>query len=351
MISSKPTPIDWPRVGALAILTLAIFYLCYLIVIPFVPALTWAIALAVLGYPLHRLSQWLIPSSNWSAGLTTVLVVLVIGVPLILVVTRLTMQTSQLITYVQEELSLDWREKLGRVPYVGEELAQIDVNTVQEQLQLLAQGITNHSLGFVQGIAGFLLQSLVAVFILFFCFRDREHLIGQVQQLLPMDSTAANQILKRASEAIHAMVYGTLLTSTIQGVTGGLLFWFFGLPAPILWGAVITVLGVLPIVGAFLVWIPVAIYLISQDHWGQAIGLVAWGIFMAGPMSNYVYGWAAGGLMKVHPVPALIAFIGGLAVFGISGMVLGPCILAITIALINIWRHRTADGSPVATLE
>lgn len=121
-----------------------------------------------------------------------------------------------------------------------------------------------------------------------------------------------------------------------------------GLPAPVLWGVVIFVLGVLPFVGAVLVWAPAAVYLATVDRWGAAIALVAWGLLMAGPVGNYLYAYVTGDRMKLHPVPTLLAYVGGLAVFGISGMVLGPCVLAVTVALLEVWRQRAADGIPVA---
>jgi predicted PurR-regulated permease PerM len=111
------------------------------------------------------------------------------------------------------------------------------------------------------------------------------------------------------------------------------------------------VLGVLPMVGAVLVWAPAAAYLIADDRWGAAAALAAWGVIMAGPVCNYVYAYAAGDRMRMHPVPTLLAYIGGLAVFGVSGMVLGPCVLAVTAALLDVWRQRAADGAPVATPE
>ena len=98
-------------------------------------------------------------------------------------------------------------------------------------------------------------------------------------------------------------------------------------------------------------WVPAAVYLASQGQWWQAVVVVAWGLLMAGPVCNYIYAVAAGDRLKMHPVPMLLTFIGGLALFGVSGMILGPCVLAVTLALLDVWRNRTADGSPVAAVQ
>lgn len=128
------------------------------------------------------------------------------------------------------------------------------------------------------------------------------------------------------------------------------MFWALGVPAPLLWGVVMFVLGVLPIVGAFLVWVPVAVGLVLGDRWGAALVIAVWGVMMAGPINNYVYAFLAGDRLRLHPVPSLLAFIGGLAVFGVTGMVLGPVALAVTLALIDMWRRRAEPKATDAKL-
>jgi predicted PurR-regulated permease PerM len=109
------------------------------------------------------------------------------------------------------------------------------------------------------------------------------------------------------------------------------------------------ILGVLPIVGAGLVWVPAAALLISQDHYWQAVVLVGWGLLMGGPVGNYIYARLAGDRMRMHPVPALVSFVGGLAVFGVTGMILGPVILVLTFELIEVWRRRSVPGPALVT--
>jgi predicted PurR-regulated permease PerM len=339
---------DWHRVAALTALTAIGIYLCYLIAVPFLPGVAWAVAAAVVGLPLHRRILRATDSPNWAAGLSTAIVVLVIAVPVVLVGMQLGVETTKAAERVEAETySGRWREYAARVPYYGDRLSRIDVNEVEGQLRTAVAQLGMRTLGVIGTVMEGVLQALVSVFVLFFCFRDRHHLLNAVRQLLPLPTDAANKVIDRAADAVHATVYGTLLTAVIQSVTGGLLFWWLGLPVPVLWGFVIFVLSVLPFLGAFLVWIPACFYLATLDRWGAIAALVAWGLFMAGPMSNYVYAYAAGDRMKMHPVPTLIAFIGGLAVFGISGMVLGPCVLVVTVALIDVWRHRTPDAAVI----
>ncbi len=110
-----------------------------------------------------------------------------------------------------------------------------------------------------------------------------------------------------------------------------------------LWGVVIFVLSMLPVVGIFLVWLPAAVYLALIDQWGGAAALVAWGIGSSVLVDTLLYTRLAGGRMRLHAVPTLLAFVGGLAVFGASGLVLGPAILAVTVATLEVWHARATD--------
>jgi predicted PurR-regulated permease PerM len=134
-----------------------------------------------------------------------------------------------------------------------------------------------------------------------------------------------------------------VVTSLINAVIGGSLFALVGLPAPVLWGTVMFILGILPVVGIALVWVPAAIYLALSGQGLPALVLVIWGVLSSILVDNLLYVRLAGGRLRMHPVPALLAFLGGLAVFGVSGMILGPAIAAITEAVLQVWKNRMAE--------
>lgn len=375
----------WPRTAALAALTVVAVVACVWLVSPFLAGLTWGIALAVVALPLQRWLERRLKPGNLTAGITTTLVVLLIGLPVGLVGWQLTAEAKRAADEVKAKTSeqaerageqaaakaaseakpdaevaketeaakdearrYGWREYAEKLPYVGPQLAQVDPAAVEARARDWLDKLLGSSFGVVKGAADAVLQSLVALFVLFFALRDRTSLLKQARGFMPVSAATADRIFSRAADAIHSTVYGTFVTAVVQGATGGLVFWWLGLPAPVLWGVVMTILGILPFVGAFLVWLPAALFLAGNGQWWQAAVLVGWGVLMAGPVCNYLYAYCAGERLKMHPVPTLLAFIGGLAVFGVSGMILGPCLLAVTVALIDVWRNRTADGTPVA---
>jgi predicted PurR-regulated permease PerM len=148
------------------------------------------------------------------------------------------------------------------------------------------------------------------------------------------------------ADTIHATIFGTLAVAAVQGALGGLVFWWLGLPAPILWGAVMGLLAIVPVLGAFVVWLSAAIFLASSGQWGKAVFLTLWGTVVVGLIDNLLYPILVGKRLRLHTVPVFFAIVGGLAVFGAAGVILGPVILALTDAILEIWRRRTAGGRP-----
>lgn len=344
MPADTPAPADptRPRVAALALLTLAGIAVCALVAYPFLPALAWALALAIMAFPLHRRLEKVIPSATVAAALTTAVVVALLLVPVMLVAGQLAREaagaTDRAKAAVQSGKLDEVAERVPSGPWALN-WARENVDVEAEARSLTSRVVGDAAL-FAQGTAWAALQILVCVFVLFFSLRDHGRLIASLRDVLPASRAEANYLFTRVDDTIHATIYATVMTALLQGVTGGLVFWALGLPAPVLWGTVMFVLGVLPVVGAILVWAPAAVWLATEGRAADTAILTAWGVLMAGPVCNYFYAYLAGGRMRLHEVPVMVAYVGGLAVFGVSGMVLGPVALAVTMGLIDVWHRR-----------
>jgi predicted PurR-regulated permease PerM len=142
------------------------------------------------------------------------------------------------------------------------------------------------------------------------------------------------------SNTIHATIYGTLAVSAVQGLLGGLMFWWLGLPAPLLWGVVMAFMALVPVLGAFVVWIPAAFFLVLEGSWGKALILTLWGLVVVGTIDNLLRPMLVGRRLKLHTVLAFISVVGGLIQFGPAGLIIGPAVLAITTALLEVWTGR-----------
>jgi len=124
------------------------------------------------------------------------------------------------------------------------------------------------------------------------------------------------------------------------------MFWWLGLGAPLLWGVIMALLSVVPVLGAFIIWIPMAAFLAIEGSWGRALILALWGMLVIGTVDNLLRPYLVGNRLKLHTILAFMAFVGGLIVFGPAGMILGPVTLTVTLVLLDVWSGRIKSGTP-----
>lgn len=347
---------DWlTRQHALALLLLAgtalAFYLCYRMVEPFLAPIAWALALAVVARPVHAWLLDRIGKPNVAAALAVFLVAILLIAPAAFVVHQLLREVGASADYVRTELQTgDWRKKVEEVPALATVVewaeSSIDVNAeAGRAVGAVASGVKT----FIGASIYTGLHLLLMLLVLFFLFRDHRPALQALRSLVPLSNKENDEVVKRVADTMHATIYGTLVMAMLQGVLGGLMFWMLGLPAPILWGAVMGLLAIIPYLGTFVIWAPVAAYMALQGEWGKAAILTGWGGVVIALMDNFLYPVLVGGRLRIHTLPVFFAMFGGLFVFGSSGIILGPVTLAITLALVEIWRRRTAGGATAET--
>jgi predicted PurR-regulated permease PerM len=196
---------------------------------------------------------------------------------------------------------------------------------------------------FVRGSVAQLLSVILMFYLLFYFLRDRNAVLGVCRDLLPLSETETDRLFACVADTVHATVYGIAAVAAVQGILGGLMFWWLDLPAPLLWGTIMGLLGIVPVLGAFVVWIPAAIFLALDGNWGKALILTGWGTVIVGTIDNILYPMLVGSRLKLHSILAFISLIGGLILFGPAGFILGPLVVAVTILLLQIGRERMTE--------
>ncbi|MBW3597213.1 MAG: AI-2E family transporter [Planctomycetes bacterium] len=355
--ADEPAPVShtgvFTRERLTAIVLLAVtaiaLYLCYRIAQPFLPALTWALALAVIARPVHHRIARRIPSRNVAAAISVTLVTLLILAPVVLLTWRVASQASRYASYVEQIDEEVIEEKVQSIASEHPRLKQLvdwmrrNMQAEQSMRRMFA-GVGGGLSSTVSGTFWVAAQLLITLFVLFFLFRDEPQAIAAVREILPLPSEEKDQVLARADDTIHATIYGTVVVAAVQGFLGGLMFWWLGLPAPVFWGLVMGALAIVPYLGAFFIWAPAAVWLAMEGEFAKAAILTLWGTVVVGLIDNLLYPILVGKRLRQHTLIAFIAIIGGLAVFGASGIVLGPVIVTMTGALLNIWWRRTSAG-------
>ena len=330
-------------------LTLGVYYLCYLLVLPFVPALTWAVAVAVVANPLHAWVLRRLRSRSVVAALVVVILAAGVLIPAVFVGQQVTNDAADTAEKLKGLLEGGkWREMIER-----NELAATVTRWIENQVDIRAQieGLTENILGgakkLIAGSVYFVTGLLITLFLLFYFFRDKDKIVEALHRAVPLSPRETDRLFRKVQDTIYAIIYGTVLVALVQGALGGLMFWVLGLPSPLLWGTVMALLAILPILGAAIVWVPAAIFLFVSGSWEKALILTAWGGIVVALIDNLLYPVFVKGRLRLHTVPVFISIIGGLVAFGGAGVVLGPVVLAIAVALTDVWRQRMAQGEAV----
>jgi len=346
-VGKVPRRRDWfPRgqlpFWGLALLTALALFFCYQLVQPFLSALLWAVAFAVLTNPFYQWLRRRVRFRSLAAGIAVVAVALVLVLPTVALAPRIASDAASAVNSVSKSMETGrWREKLGQVRAISVAINWVESNVDfrevgREVARVLTTGVSSVVKGSVAGIV----QLLVSGLLLFYLFRDQDEALAALKSLLPVAESEADMLFRRFSDTVYAIIYGKVLTALAQGAMGGMGFWIFGLPAPFFWGLAMGALSFLPVVGASLVWGPAAVFLTLNGHLGLAFLLILWGIILVAPIEAVLYPIIVGHRLKLHNALVFIAVLGGLIAFGPVGLVVGPAILALTLGLQSLWKDR-----------
>ncbi|MCB4791917.1 MAG: AI-2E family transporter [Elusimicrobia bacterium] len=323
-------------------------YLCYRLSEPFLPSLTWALALAVLFTPLQEWLELKLKRPSLAALVSVLAIGFIVVAPATFVGERLFIQAEKGAELIETEVkSGEWRHVLEGHP----RLAPI-ADKIEQQIDLpgtvttLAKWLSSTAGSIVKGSLFQLIDIAMTFYMLFFFLRDRRAALRSLRSLSPLSEKEMDSLFCRVSDTIYATVYGTLAVASIQGLLGGLMFWWLGLPAPLLWGVVMALLSVIPVLGAFIIWVPAAILLLLKGSWGKALILTLWGSFVVGTVDNLLRPVLVGKRLKFHTILAFLSIVGGLIFFGSSGLILGPLALTVTSVLLESWTTRNHTVKP-----
>jgi predicted PurR-regulated permease PerM len=350
-----PPASDWgssSHVHTLVLMAVTVvgLYLCYRLAAPFLPALAWALALAVLCAPFHRWLMSKLNRPNLAAILCVLVVALIVVVPATFVAGRLIGEAARGAETIKAQVdSGEWRRAFDAHPGIaplGHWIEQhFDLSGIADRA---TSWLADAAASFVRGSVLKLIGSVLIFYMLFYFLRDREAVLESLRSLSPLPLADMNLLFRTIADSVHATLYGTLVVAAVQGALGGLMFWWLGLPVPLFWGIVMGLLAVVPVLGAFVVWIPAAVFLLLEGSEGKALVLTLWGGIVVSTIDNLLYPILVGRRLTMHTILAFISIIGGLIVFGPSGLILGPMVFTTTRFLLEFWsrQNAAADARP-----
>ena len=330
--------------------TVAGIYLCSRLSAPFFPALAWAMALAVLFAPFNRWLEAKVKHPNLAATICVLVVAVVVVVPATFVAERVIGEAATGAETIKTMVeSGAWRRTFDANPQVAPVAHWVERQfNLREIVKSATAWLTNNGASFVWGSMLQLVGVILTLYLFFYMLRDRRAALKAIRSLSPLTEQDMTRIFSGVADTVHATFYGTFAVAIVQGTLGGLMFWWLDLPAPLLWGIVMGLLAIVPVLGAFVIWVPAALFLLLDGSPGKALLLTLWGTVVVGGIDNILYPILVGKRLQMHTVLAFISIVGGLVVFGASGLILGPVIFTITRLLLEIWSTRHSAANIVA---
>jgi predicted PurR-regulated permease PerM len=311
------------------------------ILLPFYGAVFWAVILGILFAPMQRKLQ---AKFGWQRNLTslcTLSICLVIAILPVIIVSVLLVQEGATVYKNIESGELDIAAYLAQFkhslpPYFQHLLDRFgmgELNGLREKIVKSAmqgsQVLASQAFSFGQGTFEFVVSFFIMLYLLFFFLRDGAELARKVRTAVPLEEGHKRRLQLKFNRVVRATVKGNLVVAVTQGALGGAIFWFLDIPSALLWAVLMGFLSLLPAVGAGIVWAPVAVYFLLSGMIWQGVVLGLFGVFVIGLVDNVMRPILVGKDTKMPDYLILISTLGGLAVFGLNGFVIGPLIAAL----------------------
>jgi predicted PurR-regulated permease PerM len=339
---------DWVFLALVAAVSLAFM----IVVAPLSGAVLWAIIAAIVFFPLrNRLLRAMPGHRNRCALLALLVIVAVVIIPATFLTTVLIQEANSVYGSISSgEIDLDryFDQAMHHVPsWASGYIKPLGLTNIDALLNRIAGAFANSfervaesAVMFGQGALTFLLALGVMLYLTFFLLRDGDSLIVLITNAVPLRNNVIVKLIATFASVIRATIKGSLVVALIQGTLGGLTLWALGFSAALLWAVIMTILAFLPVVGTALIWVPAAIYLFATGAVWQALVLTGVGLLIIGLADNVVRPILVGRETRLPDYLVLITTLGGLAAFGANGVVIGPLIAALFLA---VWEIFTAE--------
>lgn len=345
--------IDQARWIAVLLATAIALYLCWLMLRPFISVVAWAAVLVVVFYPVHRDITKRTRRPSLSAFISCLLVVLIVVLPLTLITAAVIQEFSKVAPHLPTNLSQVLSQQpafLGRLTAWVQDRFGVDLLSFQDffiqQFRNLSERFLGASFSLMGNIVTSIVKAFFVLFTMYYLFRDSDKITRKLPDALPFSREQSEALISRTKQVISASVYGVVTIAALQGFLAGLAYWIMGIPSPILWAVLTAFICMIPIAGSFLVWLPLSIYLMLNGYWTRAVLLIIWGALVISTIDNLLRPKLVGNQTKLHELLIFFSVLGGISVFGLLGIVLGPVVLAITLGLLETFSRRaSADES------
>jgi predicted PurR-regulated permease PerM len=314
---------------------------------PFIYAVFWAIILAGLFMPVYKKVEKKLKSPSFSATLVLILICFIFIIPVVFIFSLLlkeSMATYQDLSNENSQINLSLQKLVQLIkhnPFTDS--LHLDDAALTERLTQLSKNVTGYIFenlkNLTQNTLHFIVQLGVMLYALFYFIRDGENFLNSIMRLLPLGQGRDRILLTHFQKTANSTLKVTLIIGGIQGVLGGLLFLFTGIQGAILWGVVMIITAVIPVVGCALVWAPAGIFMMITDHFWTGVFILAFGSLVISMVDHFLRPILLGKDVSMHPLFIFLSTMGGIIVFGFSGFIIGPIIMSLALAVWQMYEE------------
>ncbi|MEZ5504475.1 MAG: AI-2E family transporter [Gammaproteobacteria bacterium] len=329
---------------------------------PFFGAIFWAVAIALIFSPLQQaLTRRWGNKPNRTALVTLLSCLVLLVIPATFVTVSLLAEAVQLYQRIEAgkfnpgQYLEQIRQGFPAIQSLLERF-DIDFDALRQRIGEAAVGgsklVATQALSLGQNTFYLLLNATLTLYLAFFLLRDGDKLVNLLIRALPIGDERERLLFAKFAEVTRATIKGSLVVAIVQGALGGLIFWILDISGALLWGVVMVVVSLIPAVGAALIWAPVAVYQVATGDWVSGLILTAFGMGVIGLVDNLLRPILVGRDTKIPDYVVLLSSLGGLSLFGVNGLVVGPLVAALFIAFWEIFmREFNPDPASPGTAE
>lgn len=329
-----------------------IFYLFYQLLAPFFAPIAWAGVFAILFFPLYEKVLSKVKSKGFSSLIVCIIIVVLIIGPITYLFVALVSEAANAVAKVnamiksgelEQMLAIDlpWieaaKEKLSRYY----DLSKINLDQIIKQsVESISGVILNQTSWLITNTTRLVFYFILMIFTLYYFFKDGELVVNKMKRLMPLTPSQIKVTFRQLQDVIQATMYGGVVVALVQGLIGGIMFAIVGIPSAVFWGAIMAFLSVIPFVGAFIIYIPAGLILIIGGSYIKGIIVIAVGSVVISQIDNVLRPFLISGRTSMHPLLLFFTILGGVYMFGLLGIVLGPLIAAVFVTLLKIFEFK-----------
>lgn len=347
---------DYKTLVAL-ILFIIIAYISYLLVKPFLTPIVLSMVIAYIFFPVYNRLNKIVKNKNVASLIMAIAIILLLSFPTYYIAKTTTKEVFVTYLLTKQKFTtgfvssrcMDTENIFCAAANGVKDFFSTPKNQyyIQQGLAKLQEYSVDLGTQLIVSIPKLALNIFLTFFILFFLFRDGKDLMERFKSIVPIKRKHKKRIFLKFNETLKATIYGTMITALIQGIVAAIGYFIFGVTSPILWGLLTGFFALIPILGTSIIWVPMGIYFMISGYLdsngtviGKGLGILVYGALVISLIDNFVRPKLIGDKAKVHPVMVLLGVLGGIALLGITGIIIGPIMLALFVTFIKMYEGR-----------